>query len=90
LGLIINESVTNAYKHAFEEMSAGKIEVRFIKNANTGHLEISDNGSGLAVSGFDHDGEGMDILKGMAEHIDANLQIDGNSGTRVALDFILD
>ena len=89
LGLIINESVTNAYKHAFDKALTGKIEVRFKKDAKGGHLEITDNGSGLPLIGQDHKGEGLDILKGMAEHIDAELHIESNSGTRVALDFIL-
>ena len=89
LGLIINESVTNAYKHAFDKVLTGKIEVRFKKDAKGGHLEITDNGSGLPLIGQDHKGEGLDILKGMAEHIDAELHIESNSGTRVALDFIL-
>jgi two-component sensor histidine kinase len=90
LGLIINESVTNAYKHAFLKTSLGKIDVRFRKDANAGYLEIRDNGSGLPLLGTSHDGEGLDILKGLAEHIDANLQIESKSGTRVALDFNLD
>jgi len=47
LGLVINEAVTNAYKHAFPESATGIIEVRFTKSANALLLKVKDNGKGL-------------------------------------------
>lgn len=88
LGLIINETVTNAYKHAFTHQKNGVIRVDFSVDKNKGKLEISDNGSGIAA-GFIRDGEGMDIIKGMADHINAIIEIKGDAGTSIELDFLL-
>jgi two-component sensor histidine kinase len=46
LGLIINESVTNAAKHAFPGQRQGKIDVTFRREANTYRLAVADNGVG--------------------------------------------
>lgn len=45
IGLIINELVSNSFKHAFKEVEAPKIEVH-LKELNDTHLELfySDNG----------------------------------------------
>ncbi len=47
LGLILNELISNAYKYAFKEASAGKICVDLVKNENAYELKIMDNGKGL-------------------------------------------
>lgn len=87
LGLIINESVTNAYKHAFADSISGNVRVIFTLNGKMGHLEVIDSGKGLSATSENADGEGMDILKGMADHIDADLRIISENGTKVYLDF---
>lgn len=54
-GLIINECITNSFKHAFKECDEKFIEVKVKSEKNKCILEISDNGIGL-----DKD---MDIFK---------------------------
>lgn len=46
LGLIINESVTNAAKHAFPDQRQGKITVEFHREGGTYKLVVADNGVG--------------------------------------------
>ena len=46
LGLIVNEAVTNAAKHAFPDDRPGKISVRFERSGDVYHLTIRDNGCG--------------------------------------------
>ncbi len=46
LGLIINESVTNATKHAFPEQRHGNISVSFRRDGDYYRLVIADNGVG--------------------------------------------
>jgi two-component sensor histidine kinase len=46
LGLIINESVTNAAKHAFPGQRQGKIDVNFRREGQTYRLAVADNGVG--------------------------------------------
>ncbi|MBD3404542.1 MAG: PAS domain S-box protein [Candidatus Lokiarchaeota archaeon] len=59
-GLIINELVSNALKHAFVEQDEGKITISFKeRNSNFIELIIEDNGLGLPS---DFDIEGTDTL----------------------------
>jgi len=45
-GQIINELVTNAYKHAFKDMDVGHIWIRIIDLGEYFELQIEDNGNG--------------------------------------------
>jgi two-component sensor histidine kinase len=48
-GLLVNELVTNAFKHAFPEGHTGdvRIELQPMEDANSLRLRVSDNGVGL-------------------------------------------
>lgn len=52
LGLIINELVTNALKHAFEDSDKGEVKVELHATADGYELTVCDNGVGLP-NGFD-------------------------------------
>ena len=47
LGLIINELVTNAIKHAFDERDTGTIHLQLRQIENRITLEVADNGNGV-------------------------------------------
>ncbi|WP_441001213.1 histidine kinase dimerization/phosphoacceptor domain -containing protein [Fodinibius sp. SL11] len=47
LGLIVNELVSNTYKHAFEEQEQGHISIRLESKNDMIRLQITDNGKGL-------------------------------------------
>ena len=63
LGLIVNELVTNAIKHAFPEKRPGQVSIRFGAAPSTGRiLEVADNGVGLAdgrIEADSSDGSGL-------------------------------
>ena len=48
IGVVLNEVVTNAAKHAFGPEQQGRIEVLFKVESNNWTLKISDNGRGFA------------------------------------------
>jgi len=49
LGLIINELVSNSFKHAFKNKTKGKIDIVLEKSGSTDYkLTVTDNGIGLA------------------------------------------
>ena len=48
IGLVVNELVTNAVKHAFPGRDAGRISVRFEATENGWRLTVSDNGTGMS------------------------------------------
>jgi two-component sensor histidine kinase len=47
IGLIVNELVTNAAKHAFVDRASGKISVEFRVNGDNARLVVDDNGGGI-------------------------------------------
>ncbi|WBY06515.1 sensor histidine kinase [Sphingomonas sp. 7/4-4] len=49
IGLILNELVTNAAKHAFGERESGAISVRFSARPGGWRLIVADNGNGMPV-----------------------------------------
>jgi len=88
LGLIINETVSNAYKHAFPNRD-GEIEVAFTTTAEGYELRISDNGIGLAKS-FDaeyDDSFGLEIIKILTDQINGRIRFDNSKGVSYTIRF---
>jgi two-component sensor histidine kinase len=83
LGLIINEAVTNALKHAFRDRR-GKIWVNLTRAGSTCSLTVSDNGDG--IDGPAREGSlGMRLMKNLGRQLQGKLTIDGSRGTTVSL-----
>jgi PAS domain S-box-containing protein len=72
LGLMVNEIVTNAYKHAFSVERSGRLEVLFNENKDGLQLLISDNGPGLGKTAMVR-GSGYDILEGLSEQVGGSI-----------------
>lgn len=87
LGLIINETVTNSFKHAFNEQSVGMVRVDMELKDHMARLTISDTGKGFSVSAAH--GQGFEIIEGLAQHIDARLTTSTDAGSTIILDFRL-
>lgn len=89
LGLITNELLSNAYKHAFNG-KAGIIRVELSKLVkNTYQLKIADNGEGLAAN-FDLSGVdslGLDIVAILSEQLNAELKIYNDNGAHFEIMF---
>jgi two-component system, sensor histidine kinase PdtaS len=89
LGLITNELMSNAYKHAFNGKD-GVIKVELSKLVkNTYQLKISDNGQGLAAD-FDlssSESLGLDIVAILSEQINAELKIYNDNGAHFDIVF---
>ena len=90
LGLIINEAVTNALKHAFPPPRRGTLTVSLVCLAPQQYqLCISDDGVGLPP-GFDLQRSrslGMVIIKGLSRQIDGQLAMTTADGVRLNLQF---
>jgi len=81
LGLIVNEVVTNCYKHAFQNKSEGHIVFDLTKDGNRVFLAIQDNGSGIGNEDVATGSLGMEIIHDLAEQIDARFSYEGGKGT---------
>ena len=94
LGLILNELLSNAYRHAFDENSRGAISISFKRHEtpNMYALCISDSGKGLP-EGFSMEGSktmGLQIVDILVKQIEAHLQIVQTSGTSFTIIFPLE
>jgi two-component system CheB/CheR fusion protein len=88
-GLIVNELVTNSFKHAFPDDREGVITVSFRCPEEECVLEISDNGVGMAAA-LDPRSEtsmGLQLLGLLVQQLKGNLEIDRSSGTRFTITF---
>jgi len=89
-GLIMNELVTNAFKHAFANMCDGFIAVTVEAPENTLKLSLEDNGVGFP-SGLQIESSpslGLKISTLLANQLGGTLTaVDSSSGSRFQLEF---
>jgi two-component sensor histidine kinase len=89
-GMIINELVSNALKHAFPGGREGSVTVDFAANANGKRvLTVSDDGVGIP-KGFNLDNSdslGMLIVHSLTKQLDGSIAIDGSRGMVVRIIF---
>ena len=85
LGMLVNETVTNALKHAFRGRPTGEILVRFkVEPDGGGELTIADNGIGIPEARLDPSssgGSGSRIIRSFIRQIRGDLSIDVTAGT---------
>ena len=90
LGLIINEAVTNALKHAFPPPLRGTLTVSLLSIAPQRYqLTVADDGVGLAPD-FDLKRSrslGLTIIKGLSHQMDGRLTIATEGGVQLTLQF---
>lgn len=87
LGLLVNEVVTNAFKHAFADRAAGHLHVCLSVEGNTAQLVIADDGPGYGP----HDSQSMGsrLIEGFVAQLGGTLDVDTRSGTKVVVTFPL-
>lgn len=93
IGLILNETITNAIKYAFVNTESGMISIA-MKSIDGGEvmLDIRDNGVGLPED-FEvskGDSMGMRLVRGLVKQIDGKLLIARNHGTCIKITFGVD
>jgi len=88
LALIVNELITNAYKHAFKNKNEGIIEIALSENNKQVLLTIKDNGNGFDKNVIPKNSIGMDILGGLIEQINGIYNLTSNEkGTEYEISF---
>jgi two-component sensor histidine kinase len=75
MALIVNELITNAYKHAFTNKKEGIIEISLLENNKQVFLTIKDNGQGFDKTVIPKNSIGMDILSGLINQIEGNCNL---------------
>jgi PAS domain S-box-containing protein len=91
VGIILNELVTNAIKHAFPDGRKGSIEISLIKKDNKGKAELSviDDGIGLPEDfGFESsDSYGITVLKALVDQLEGTVEQVEAEGTGFLVTF---
>ncbi|WP_292391143.1 PAS domain-containing sensor histidine kinase [Methanosarcina sp. UBA5] len=100
LGIIINELVSNSFKHAFQGRDKGKIKIRLQRDENReskskGYssnayiLSVSDNGVGIPENIVieNLDSLGLQLVTSLADQLDGKLEIKRSNGTEFTVKF---
>ncbi|WP_440999908.1 PAS domain-containing sensor histidine kinase [Fodinibius sp. SL11] len=76
LGLIVNELVSNTYKHAFEEQKQGHVTIRLETKDNTIRLQVTDNGKGLPENFTlqQSNSLGMNLIQTLTHQLEGKLE----------------
>ena len=91
LGLIVNELLTNSFKHAFPNSKQGIVKIIFQKiEKNRFLLEIIDDGIGINDFNINNDqntGFGTLLIDLLVKQLDGTMTIFNGVGTRVSMEF---
>jgi two-component sensor histidine kinase len=82
LGLVMNELISNALKHAFTDQAQGAIEVNLTEEAGALMLKVSDDGKGLN-SQISSNSLGFRLINAFKSQLQADLEIKNDHGTTV-------
>ncbi|KAF5413627.1 MAG: hypothetical protein C5S49_08120 [Candidatus Methanogaster sp.] len=93
VGLILNELLSNVFKHAFTGRTEGNVDVNFdVTEDGAASLTVSDDGAGLP-SGFDIDtigSLGLRLVKILAkDQLQGDLEVISNEGTTFLITFVI-
>lgn len=86
LGLITNELISNALKHAFKDRAQGKICFSVKDFDGNISITIKDNGIGVEPSSFTASRSfGNKMIQAFVQKMKANLQVRNDNGTEIIL-----
>ena len=88
-GLIINELVSNALKHAFKKISKGKLSIHIYKKANKILLNIGDNGIGMPdnINIENTETLGFQLVHALVDQLDGTIDVNNKNGTEYLIKF---
>lgn len=87
LGLVVNEMVTNAYRHAFQGLAQGHLHVSFASRPTGFQLTIADDGAGMPAQDAPAKAHslGMQLVRTLTKQLKAKLSVTRSfpTGTRM-------
>jgi PAS domain S-box-containing protein len=91
IGLILNELINNAYKHAFKGLKTGTLRIKL--NVNAGQVELSVESDGNKMKKDfninESDSLGMTLIEVLVQRIDGQLNVEQDDWTRFIISFDL-
>ena len=88
-GIIINELVSNAMKHAFRNMPSGKITIDFHADSDQCLLVVRDDGAGIpdAVNFENPATLGLLLIRNLVHHMEGTISLSREKGTAITIAF---
>jgi PAS domain S-box-containing protein len=90
--LVVNEILSNAYKHAFKGRKKGTIEISAVQENGQIHLIVRDDGVGMPdnFDGSRSSSLGLKLIRTLVEHqLKGSLMINSRQGTEIIVEFPL-
>ncbi len=87
IGLIVNELVNNAYKHAFKNEEKGLILIQITQINDEYQLMVCDDGLGISDHQINDNGLGLELVCLLVSQIKGNLEMDNSNGTSFKIKF---
>ncbi|RQD83516.1 sensor histidine kinase [Methanosalsum natronophilum] len=83
LGMIINEIVTNSFKHAFDGKDKGHISISFKENDDGYELVVKDDGIGIpeSLEQMNFNTLGLKVINLLVTQLQGDLRLDNLDGT---------
>ncbi len=85
LGLIVNELVSNSFKHTFSEVLNPKLYIRIKQAKEDLLIEIQDNGRGFNRKDVSSNSMGLNIIETLSRQLRATIKWDIDPGVRFNL-----
>lgn len=88
MGLILNETVNNALKHAFPNETTGFIYITVTTEGDTIKFTVKDTGVGLTdIQDIESNTLGLNLIKGFSRELNADLMLKGDNGVEITIVF---
>lgn len=87
MGLILNELVSNSFRHAFMSRNFGKIDVHLGKVEDQFLLIVKDDGPGIDNSVLDGRGMGLTLVKNLVKQLRGTIVFEKRSGAIIEIKF---
>ncbi|MBB4568881.1 PAS domain S-box protein [Rhizobium leucaenae] len=87
LALIINELVTNAFKHGGTGDAELNIRVSLLQEGDADILSVEDDGPGFELNSVRHRSSGLRLVEGLARQLGATFAVSSGSTTRCSVAF---
>lgn len=89
LGLVINELVSNAFKHAFNGRENNHLVVSMLKRDEVYELIIADNGKGFSsdIDFKNTDTLGLQLVNTLTSQIDGSINLENKMGSKFIIKF---
>ncbi len=86
-GLILNEVITNVYKHAFKNRKKGEIYVSLKSENDTVNFIVSDDGVGMDEETIESGSTGMTLIRTLVTQLRGSYSVTSGKGTKFSISF---